>query len=383
MTFDANEFNSFISNIDKRIPLPDFASKLRELDLPVSNSWSKTVASLVEMAEDTKISSVTVDAFSELVAWLSDYFRFSAKALFVYDLPEASYGRLDDLADKFHKNLAHVNVLRNHPHNFPALMSAGELVNFNGSTILRKVLRASGSLSFVFSSVREFQVKESISISPADALAVQKLGGYLKVVGIRSALHEQIDVVRFKWASAASYFKPTIEIILDVTKPGGSILNSTEILVRSKEYRSIINASLLRSNPAFVMPGELNFFPVIQKIYDSKEGNVCELGFVTMIGNSMKTEKMKKNTADLRAETWHAGAMVAIASAPTPDTIDIYKLNVSWKISMSNDQPVLSLPGSYRALSSASIDHAIILGCMGRNSFNFAYGRLMTFARMP
>lgn len=383
MVFDANEFTSFVSNIDKRIPLPDFASRLRELDLPVSNSWSKTVATLIEMAEDPNITSNTIDSLNGVVSWLSEYFRYSAKALFVYDLPVSGFGGLESLAAEFRKNLKHVGVLSDHPYKFPALMDRVELENFNGRTILRKIFRQAGSLSFVFSSVREFQIKETIAISRADALAVGKLDGYSKVVGFRSALHEQIDVVRFRWSGTTAAFQPTVEMILDVTKPGGSMLNSNEILIRSREYRSIITGSLLRYNRSFAMPSELNFFPVIQKIYNSSEGNVCELGFVTMIGNSMKTEKMKRNSADLRTETWHAGAMVAIASAPTPDTIDIYKLNVSWRIAMSDDEPVLSIPGSYRALSTLSIDHAIVLGCAGRTSFDFTYGRLMTFARMP
>jgi hypothetical protein len=383
MVFDATEFTSCISNIDKRIPLPDFASKLRELDLPVSNSWSKTVAALTEIAENPKNSPDVISSLEAITSWVSEYFRYSSKAIFIFDFPNSKPGKIQDLADDFRKNLRHVGVRRDHPATFPGLLDKDELTSFNGKTMLRKVYRQTGGVSFVFSSIREYQIRETIAISPADTQAVGKLDGYSKVVGIRTALHEQIDTIRFRWTGKSASSTPTIEMILDITKPGGSILNSNEILIRSKEYRSIINTCLLRSNGSFVIPSELNFFPVIQKIYNSKEGNVCELGFVTMLGNSMKTEKMKRNSADLRSETWHAGAMVAIASAPTPDTIDIYKLNVSWRITMSDDEPILSIPGSYRALSSASIDHAIILGCTGRSSFDFTYGRLMTFARMP
>lgn len=379
MTFDAAEFGSVVANIGKRIPLPDFTAVLRHYGLPFSNSWAVTVARLVETAEDPKISSATVVSLNAVVEWLSEYLRFSSKALFVYEFPAAKL--VQSLSADFRKNLRAIGIRKDHPHKFPALMGGIELPPFLNRVMRRRVIKSPNGLTFIFSSVQEYQIREDIKLSPADTTAVKQLGGYSKVIGLRSDLHEQIDIVRFTWSGSATNFKPSIEMILDVTKPGGGLLNQNEVLLRSKKYRSIINASLLKADPSFSMPPELNFFPVIHKLYDSKEGNVCELGFVTTLGGSVKTEKMKRNSADLRSELWHAGAMTAIKAAPTPDTIEIYKLNVSWKISMSSDEPVLSIPGTYRALSTVSIDHAIFLGCSGRASFNFAYRRLMNYAR--
>ncbi|MBU2425234.1 MAG: hypothetical protein KJ560_22175, partial [Gammaproteobacteria bacterium] len=123
-----------------------------------------------------------------------------------------------------------------------------------------------------------------------------------------------------------------------------------------------------------------NFFDSMAKIYNSKEGNICELYFTTKIGGSVKRDKMKRNTADLRSETWHAGGRKAIASAAISDSIDIYRLSVSWKLAFSNDQPVLSILGTYKALDTGAVYYALVGGCTEHASFEHAFTKLVSFS---
>ncbi|WP_313727746.1 hypothetical protein, partial [Pseudomonas sp.] len=162
-------------------------------------------------------------------------------------------------------------------------------------------------------------------------------------------------------------------------KPGGAILSADEIKTRTETYISLISKALSGSLHRD-FPKARNLYSAMSKLYSSKEGNICELYFTTAIGGSVKREKMKRNSTDLRSETWHAGGRNAILSAPTPDTIDIYRLSVSWKLSYSLDEPVMSILGTYKSLSTGEVTHALISGCTEEPSFNHAITSLIRFS---
>jgi len=378
MTFDAAAFLSAIENVDKKIPLPEFCQKLRELGLPLSNSWGKTIGGLQDIAKSKITPADILGALDTLVIWLSDYLIHYSKAVLVFPINPKATGGVPKLAAAFEAGLGAVHILTDHPKVFPGLLSKTEVGGFTDRLVLRQIIKQSDHISFIFTSVKLYQVRDIIPISLDDGLALQKLSGYTKVIAIKTVAHEHIDVVRFRHDSAATG-PEGIDLIIDVTKPGASPLNSEEITARAAQYIALIKGAINAANPGVQLPDQLNFFSAMKKIYDSTSGNVCELSFTTTIGGSVKRDKMKKNTADLRSETWHAGGRLAISNAAVPDTIDIYRLGVSWKIAASKDEPILTIPGRYRSLSTAQIDHAVVLGCTERASFDFAFSQLMAF----
>ncbi|WP_122814126.1 hypothetical protein [Pseudomonas viridiflava] len=380
MTFDAAAFLDSIEFIDKKIPLPLFHNKLRELGLPLTSSWGRTLGGLQDIANSGSAPKSALDSLMALQVWIGEYLSHYSKAILVCRIPLAIPGATLALADSFEKGLLAIHLLSNHPRAFPGLLGKNEVGLYNGRIVLRDVEKDKDFTSFIFSAVKEYQVRDVIQITQSDGKALAKLDGYTKVIAIKIAAHEHIDVVRFRTAGGPSGFSEDgIDLILDVTKPGSTPLNSDEISSRAKQYTDALNGAISASGGAFKFSTSCNFFGAMDNIYRSTSGNICELYFTTTLGGSVKREKMKKNTTDLRTETWHAGGQSAINSAPVPDSIDIYRLGVSWKIAGDADEPILIIPGSYRSLTSRVVDHAIVLGCTGPKSFQFAFSQLMKY----
>lgn len=374
MAFDPKHIISVIENIDKKIPLPEFCTKLRSLNLPSSNSWTKTKALLTDILEAVAIQDAQKESFEQLYAWIFDYLRYFSKSVFVFKLNPDIHGDINSVHQAFLKGAVGAGMVMNFPLVFPSVISKEQLAGLNGATLLRAELKGAGHIDYIFSQVREYQVRTEIQVSLDEIEAVKKLEGYSKIIGVKSALHEHVDVVRFNVENGS------VELYLDITRPGNVTANSQEIARRAKSYTDIINIAVSQNIQNFVLPSSLNLFDAIRKIYDSLEGSICELGFATTTSNSVKHERMKLLTADLRTEPWHAGGMMAVSKGPNPDEVDMYRLSVSWVIPGSTDKPVLSIPGSYKSLATAEVDYAIILGCKEQVSFNFAYSRLLAFA---
>lgn len=381
MALDSATFSAATVNIGNKIALPDFGAKLRELGLPSSNSWAKTISQLQQIIDSPKANPSDLANLEVLLKWVSVYLTSFSKAITVYELGVHSHPYIPALESGLLAGFMKAGVELNHPAGvFPALSSKIDCGKIIERYFLRSVTSSPDLLSVVFTTVSEYYVREKISVTPADSQAVAKLSGYSEIIGVRKVAYEHVDVIRFSHGVTGSDIV-SVEVILDISRPGATALNQDEIFKRFNKYQALVNAALTVALPGVVLPSPLNFFNAMEKIYNSKDGNVCELGFATTLGGSVKKEKMKRNTADLRVETWHAGGRDAIAKAAIPDTIDIYRLSVSWKISMSNDQPVLSIPGSYKALSTGDVRHALILGSTEKASFDFAFSRLIAFAK--
>lgn len=381
MALNPATFSAATINIGNKIALPDFCAKLRELNLPSSNSWVKTLAQLQNIIESPSATAADLANLEVLVSWICEYLVNFSKAICIYELGGYPNGYISTLAHPVVAGLLKAGVEQGHPAgDFPALAGKAECGPIIERFFLRSVTEAKDVLSIVITTVSEYYVREKIVVTSADSQALAKLSGYSEVIGIRKVAYEHVDVIRFSQHATGAGIV-SIEVILDISRPGATALNQDEISTRFNKYSALVNRVLTAVAPSVPAPTALNFFAAMERIYNSTDGNVCELGFATTLGGSVKKEKMKRNTADLRVETWHAGGRDAIAKAPIPDTIDIYRLSVSWKITMSDDQPILSIPGSYKALSTGDVRHALILGCTERASFDFAFSRLLAFAK--
>lgn len=378
MAFDLSKFTSVIQSAHIKVPLPEFNSKLRELKLPSSNSWAKVAKTLVEFASSDK-SKAQKNELEQLVAWVDSYASYSNKILTIYNLGNCRASEIADLADAFEASLPALNIGATHPAgNFPAFAQGAQSQNTSGRIIFRGRRKTAYGSEFIFSSFQEYQIRESLPLTQVDTKALPRLSPYHKLIGLKRVIHEHIDLVRFSH-SALGTGVGSVEILLDGTKAGGALLNVDEAAARTKLYTSPVNI-VMSKRLGVDLPSARNLFDSMSKIYNSKEGNICEIYFTTKIGGSVKREKMKRNTADLRSETWHAGGRKAIASATIPDSIDIYRLSVSWKLAFSDDEPVLSILGTYKALVTGKVHCALVSGCTEDASFEHAFTKLVNFS---
>ncbi|WGK91722.1 hypothetical protein [Pseudomonas migulae] len=381
MALTSATFSAATINIGNKISLPDFCAKLRELGLPSSNSWAKTISQLQQIIDSPKANAADLANLEILVSWVCEYLTTFSKAISIYELGVHKHPYIPTFGPALLSGLITAGVEQIHPAgDFPALAGKIECGSIVERYFIRAVALTADHFSVVITTVSEYYVREKITLTNADNRAVAKLSDYSEIIGVRKVAFEHVDVIRFSHGVTGAGVV-SAEIILDISRPGATALNQDEISKRFKKYESIVNIALASAVPGVPLPSSMNFFAAMERIYNSKDGNVCELGFATTLGGSVKKEKMKRNTADLRVETWHAGGRDAIAKAAIPDTIDIYRLSVSWKIIMSDDQPILSIPGSYKALSTGDVRHAIILGCTENVSFDFAFSRLLAFAK--
>jgi hypothetical protein len=378
MAFDLNKFTSVIESAHVKVPLPEFNAKLRDLNLPSSNSWIKVAQALIDYASSDKSKS-QVSELEQLVDWVGSYASYSSKILTIYNLGKCNASNSAGLADALEASLPALHISSKHPAgNFPAFAQDVQSQNTSGRVFFRGRRKTTHGSEFIFSSFQEYQIRENLPLTQGDTKTLPKLSPYYKLIGLKRVVHEHLDLVRFSH-SALGAGVGSVEILLDGTKPGGADLNVDEALARTKIYTSLINNTISKVHGKD-LPSARNLFSAMSNIYNSKEGNVCELCFTTKIGGSVKREKMKRNTADLRSETWHAGGRKAIVSAAIPDSIDIYRLSVSWKLSFSDDEPVLSILGTYKSLDTGVVCCALVSGCTEEASFEHAFAKLVDYS---
>lgn len=378
MPFDVANFASVIQSAHLKVPLPELNAKLKELNLPSAGSWIRLAKTLVEYANTADGKKQTND-FEDLVLWIGSYSLYSNKVLSLHSFGKVSSVTMGKFSDALRKALPSLNVSLTHPAGkFPIMAVGAQLLGTSGRTVFREYRKTPNGDEFVFSHFREYQFREEVPVTKGDSQAVPKLSPYYKIVGFKRVVHEHVDLVRVS-SSALGPGIGSVEVFIDATKPGGALLSHDEIKAHLSIYTAIVG-SVSQSIFGTDLPAARNLYGSMPKIYNSHDGNICELYFTTAIGGSVKREKMKRNTADLRNETWHAGGRNAIASAAVPDTIEIYRLSVSWKVAFSSDEPVLSILGTYRALTDGLVTQALIAGCTEEASFNFALSKLVKYS---
>lgn len=122
-----------------------------------------------------------------------------------------------------------------------------------------------------------------------------------------------------------------------------------------------------------------NLFKAIDSIYRATGlGRVCELGFETPT-DSVKVEKMRGRTADLREELYHKSGKAGLG-----DLADIipYRLSVRFPSTVKGSAFEVALPGSFRELSKPTprLEIAAVSGCLSTADFHGAVKTLLAHA---
>jgi len=119
-----------------------------------------------------------------------------------------------------------------------------------------------------------------------------------------------------------------------------------------------------------------NLFHAIGSIYRTKGlGQVCELGFETPT-DSVKVEKMRDKSSDLREELYHKAGKAGLGRLAE---IVPYRLAVRLPSSVKGAAVELLLPGSFRELAKRShrLELAAISGCIVESDFEQAVQTLL------
>ncbi|MBD2793958.1 hypothetical protein ID852_09595 [Xenorhabdus sp. 42] len=211
---------------------------------------------------------------------------------------------------------------------------------------------------------RAYKEKNVINIDEMnlESSQIDQLKGYEKIIGVKSGRAQSFDCIYFDKISGIIQFQ------IDHSK---NILKD-DIENAVAKYRRMIIDGYNELFNSHINLESINVFPKIDELYNSDDGKINTLRHTTGTG-SVKTEKMRKRTDDLRKEGFHKEGLRAING----DT-NRFGLIKQWdgeggtSLKLSIDGGVVLV-----ASSNPTIDCVTIEGCITGNDFNLLISKVI------
>lgn len=339
-----------IRSMAARMPWPVGSLALFQHRLGRGRGWDNTVEKFRSPPKRA------VDDLSDLTETLRQHVLAGEKLVCFYDVSSTERGQL---IAALKKSIVPVSVAAN---KFPLMMTDAEMRSEPDGFSLVAIDEDHGNFYVVFSSVRVTSVRERLSTVNWPQSVVAQLDDFEEVVGVRNVRFHAFDVV------VVPKINQPLEVRIDY--PFGTQIEAAQIaqtLVR-RAFEGLVAIQ------PFGVP--VNLYPAISSMYgDDKEGIVVELAFSTTTG-SLKHEKMRRRSADLRQEIYHRAGRQALTSPIEP-----YRVSIVWSLPVDkkrSSNPELSLNGSNR--TSASVNpqmfNVIIRKCVGLSDYEHVRSRI-------
>ncbi|GGE32391.1 hypothetical protein GCM10007276_07070 [Agaricicola taiwanensis] len=337
-------------SMQARMPFQIAQKILRQLDLDRGMGWEKTVQ---KIASD----DLTDEQVSSLEAALREHIFCGEKSVRFFHISDDERSLCQ--SSQFLEPIPE-SEFRKH---YPASVPEDQLAGLPNKPILTAIETVGEDTAFVFCSVRTQTIREPIRPDQLPTETASDLfQSYEEIVGLKTKRIQAFDVI---WIPGKSKLADA-----RVDQPLGMLGEAAENahIDLAEAFNKLVGQNIF-SNP-------INLFPLIEKMYgDEKEGVVVELGFGTSTA-SVKQEKMRRQGACLRKESYHVGGK---ANLPTP--IEPYRVSIMWKLPLRHDQfstPELSLNSSVRIAGSAmpSMLSVNLRKCLGNSDYNFVRSRI-------
>lgn len=301
--------------------------------LPVTRTWDPFLERLLEdNTSEAALRKVADKLTSFYVAQLS-----AGDRIVMFFRPSVDFGaRLYNLAKKA---VAPASVVSEH---FPSLIPESKakkdvpgVPTFAGT---RKY--GDGRIALFFLSGRYVEERDKYKREDVAQVVRDAFNDYDEFIAIK---------LRFKQCVDSIIVSPdaSVEIRLDLPT------------LTNMDYAEICATSLLQHFHAYfsgpkgepILGERVNLFKAIDKIYRTKDlGRVSELGFETPT-DSVKIEKMRDRSSDLREELYHKAGKAGLGNLAK---IVPYRLAVRFPGSVNGATVELVLPGSFRELAKPS-----------------------------
>ncbi|MEO1432601.1 MAG: hypothetical protein AAFV71_26715 [Cyanobacteria bacterium J06633_8] len=332
---------------------------LKICDLPVGRGWEQTITKLTD---EESVRNDISDKIEQLNNCYENHLLVNDKALKIYPLERK---KIDKLIAVFKKYKPTDTVFHQ---TYPFPLSDDNLKEIDFSQKLVEIRDTEDNLSVIFCTKRLFIERSQINTEELNEDTRKDLVDYDKIIGIKEHYRQFFDVV------VLSKKRNTIEVRVDIT-------GALSLEDKSKAFFQTINQfnTLSEQKARIKTPLQegINFFPLIDNLYESDEGKVVELAFITDEG-STKSEKMRKGSVDLRTETYHHAGKQAVHH------ITSYRLAILWNIKISGGlytKPEILLPGNAQILSNQtqSLDEVCILNCSSLDDYEFVVEKIFTY----
>ena len=333
---------------------------LKICDLPVGRGWEQTIKKLT----DEKIINDDISAIGQLKKCYDNHLLVNDKALKIYQLERK---KIDKLIASF-KDYEPNSTLFHETYPFPLHDERLKEVDFSQKLV--EIKDTEDSLALIFCTKRLFTERIQINTELLNKETRKDLIYYDKIIGIKKHYRQFFDVV------ILSKMRNIIEVRVDIT--GGLSLDdkSKAFFQTMNQFNTLSKKIALIETP---LQESTNFFPLIDRLYESDEGKVVELAFITDEG-STKSEKMRKGSVDLRTETYHYAGKQAV------DHITSYRLAIVWDFQISqtiNTKPELLLPGNAQILSNQTqyLGEVCIKNCSCLKDYNLVIKKILTYLK--
>lgn len=210
---------------------------------------------------------------------------------------------------------------------------------------------------------RAYREREQLEPEEIAETVRAELGSFQELIVVRSGYTQAYDRLVF------DLHAERLEIHLDLCCP----LNTDELQQMQESYvdrmKGPTEKALGRELPWLHKP--INLYPKIAALYQGDDGVVQLLGHVTST-KSVKVERMRSQTLDLRQELFHKKGRAAV------DGTDAFAIKKGWPANRGN-VPAVYIPGhsAQAGAADAAIRHAIIENCATVKDFEDVVSHLL------
>lgn len=331
--------------------------RLHEFGMPSAQGWTNLLEKHREDPADVELISTWSNALDNA---LLDDIRYGSRAVSIYDLDKETASTLVQHAPEW------INQESPYLSTYPTPLTQNELsTTASGPFVSATESLENNGCRIVICAKRYVKSREEISISSLEQNVQDSLTGYEEIFGIRCSYAQGYD---------SFHIHPEdnrIEIHLDMS----CHMTGDDILQARNRHISLVEewGSRILGRPLILGPAR-NFFPLVRSLYNQPDGAVPNLGHATTTA-SIKDERMRRKTADLRTEPFHQGGLAGV-----DNLTDLYSITKTWE-RLSTGVPVLSLtiPGHFGLVGSpnARVDYAIISHCTSESDFTFVMSKLL------
>lgn len=352
-------FEFLLNQFENRILWITMKSILKACGIECANGWAKTKLKLKEYEKDN--AQEAKHKLDKLQLSYSNHLLIGEKAVRVFEINKEEF-------NVFLGALKKINLEDNaFSEKYPFSLPEDELDGVDSiPKLVEKRELDNGNYALVYCTKRVFPEKVVLQSRHYEHDQKKELiNSFKELIGYREYLKQLYDVIFFRENELK------IEIRIDI----GQGVSSSYIEQAFTEIINIVNElAFTISNIKNLIKEPINFFPIIDKLYNSKdEGRIVELWFKTDEG-STKHEKVRKKQNDARDDTYHKGGIAAVSY------ILLFKLAVLWKLDLigAETKPELFLPGKAHMAGEASaiLPEVIISGCGGLEDYEFVFNKI-------
>jgi hypothetical protein len=329
--------------------------------LPITRTWAPFLAAILERyTDDADLSKVVEKLYLFYLEQL-----LAADRMVTFFHPHEHHGTaLYDVA------LAAEPAESAGQKHFPALVPEAQVKDDvpQAPTFVGRVVSADKRVALFYLSGRYVEERDKYKRDEVNVAVQEAFQDYDEFIAIKLKFKQCVD-------SIIVYPNGSVQMRLDL--PTLTNVDYAEICMKS--LLNGFHADFPGPNGAPFLGDRINLFKAIGNIYRTPQlGRVSELGFETPT-DSVKVEKMRNKSSDLREELYHKAGKVGLKNLAE---IVPYRLSVRFPPSSGKLPVELSLPGSFRELAKPTqrLEVASVSGCISEKDFESSVQTLLGHA---